>query len=357
MSCDCDSGAHEFASREGGDLRPSTFLFAMVAIVAPALPAIADPIEEFYRDRAIDLVIGGSAGGSFDLYGRLVARHIGKHIPGRPRVVARNMPGASGFAAVQWIAFAAPRDGSAFAILPPQLALQQALGVEGPKYDARALTWIGRATPAVEVTYTWHTSPTRAIADAKTRETVMGSPAASSSGAVYLKQLNYIVGTRFRLVTGYPGTTETNLAMERGEIEGTSKPWNGLKAENAEWLREGKLNILVQYGATRSPELPDVPTLIELGPTELDREAFRFLAAGPEMGRPFAAPPDLPAERAALLRRAFAETLDDPDFRSEAAAAHIDIGAAGGEYLQQLVAQTLSAAPAAIARVKQAIDN
>jgi tripartite-type tricarboxylate transporter receptor subunit TctC len=316
----------------------------------------ADAVETFYKDRTIDLVIGGSAGGSFDLYGRLVARFMGRHIPGEPRIVARNMPGASGFAAVQWTATAAPRDGSAFAILPPQLAIQQKLGMEGVKYDAGALTWIGRASPVVEVTYTWHGSPTKKIADAKTRETVMGSPAASSSGAVYLKQLNFIVGTKFRLVTGYPGTTEANLAMERGEIEGTSKPWNGLKSENAEWLRDKKLNILVQYGLTRSPELPDVPTLVELGPTEIDRDAFRFLATGPEMGRPFAAPPGLPPDRVFALRKAFMDTMEDPDLVAEAKRLNIDLGAAPGDYLQKFVADTLAFSPAAIARAKQALD-
>ena len=313
-------------------------------------------VEAFYKDKTIDLVIGGGAGGSFDLYGRLFQRHLGAHIPGHPQIVARVMPGASGFAAVQWISTLAPRDGAAIAVLPPQLAIQQTLGLNPLRYDASKFLWIGRAAPAVEATYTWHTSPTHTIEDAKSRETVMGSPT-GSSGAAYLRLMNNVLGTRFKVVTGYSGTTDANLAMERGEIEGTSKPWNGIKVDNADWVRDHKIQLLVQYGLARSPELPDVPTLSDLAPTPTDRDAFRLMAMGPEMGRPFAAPEGVPADRAAALRRAFMETVQDPAFLADAKNMNIDLDPATGEYVQGLVRETLDFAAESKARAKAAMGE
>jgi tripartite-type tricarboxylate transporter receptor subunit TctC len=328
----------------------------IASLLAVPHPAFAQAsLAVFYKDKTIDLVIGGGAGGSFDLYGRLFQRHLGDHLPGRPRVVARVMPGASGFAAVQWLATLAPRDGTAIAILPPQLAIQQALGLNTLRYDASKFAWIGRAARAVEATYTWHLSPTRTIEDAKRRETVMGSPTSGSSGATYLRLMNNVLGTRFKIVTGYNGTTEANLAIERGEIEGTSKPWNGLKVDNADWVRDHKIQILVQYGLERSPDLPDVPTLVDLAPTRIDRDAFSLLAMGPEMGRPFAAPEGAPPERVKALREAFDSTLEDPDFIADARAMNIDLSPAKGETVAGLTRQTLEFDADAKARAKRAV--
>jgi tripartite-type tricarboxylate transporter receptor subunit TctC len=252
-----------------------------------------------------------------------------------------------------WLYSVAPRDGTALGLPPPQVALHQVMGMSDVKFDARRFAWIFRAAPVVELTYTWFASPTKSVADARRRVTVMGAVSPSSGGAVYLNELNSVAGTRFKIVTGYPGMTEINLAIERGEVEGTTKPWASLKVENADWLRDHKLNFLLQYGRERSPELPDVPTLSELAKTDLDREAFRLQASVPTIGRGFAAPPGVPAERIAALRAAFHDTARDADFLAEAKAQRIDLGPLDGPALQALVNETFGYSAEAIRRVKQ----
>jgi tripartite-type tricarboxylate transporter receptor subunit TctC len=208
--------------------------------------------------------------------------------------------------------------------------------------------------PVVELSYTWHTSPTRTFEDARQRETVMGASGPTSPTFTYLKQLNVLAGTKFKIIVGFPGTTDANLAMERGEVEGTTKSWASLKVDNAHWLRDKRINLLLQYSTERSPELPDVPLQMELGRTELDRAALRFLTAGNAMGRSILAPPGLPPERLAALRQAYLAMMADPAFLADAEKRHIDIGALPGEALQKLVAETLAVSPPALARVREA---
>jgi tripartite-type tricarboxylate transporter receptor subunit TctC len=208
--------------------------------------------------------------------------------------------------------------------------------------------------PVVEVSYTWYTSPTKSFEDARRRETVMGATGPTSPTFTYLKQLNVLAGTKFKAITGFPGTTDANLAMERGEVEGTTKSWASLKVDNAQWLAEKKINLLLQYATERSPELPDVPLQVELGRTELDRAALRFLTAGNAMGRSIMGPPGIPPERLAALRKAYLEMMTDPDFLADATKRRIDIGALSGERLQKLVEDTLAVSPDALARVRQA---
>jgi tripartite-type tricarboxylate transporter receptor subunit TctC len=316
--------------------------------------AHADSVEDFYRGRTVTVYISTEPGGGYDLYGRLFAQHIGAHIPGKPNVVAKNMPGGGGLVMTNWLYSAAPRDGTAIGGAPQALAIEQALHSPGIQYDAAQFSWIGRMAPVVEVSYTWHTSPTKNFADAQARETVMGASGPTSPTFTYLKQLNILAGTKFKAIVGFPGTTDANLAMERGEVEGTTKSWASLKVDNSNWLRDHKINLLLQYAVSRSPELPDIPVQVELGRTDLDRAALRFLTAGNEMGRSMFAPPGLPEERLAALRQAYLDMMRDPDLVTDAAKRRIDIGALPGEALQKLVVDTLAVSPAALGRVHDA---
>jgi len=340
-----------------GHMRQFSRTWRLVALFLPFFPVwalAAGDQDSIFKDRTIELFVGSSAGGSFDGYGRLVARHLGRRLPGAPNVVVRNMPGASGFSMTNWLYNAAPRDGAVIGVAPAQLAVSQAMQLEGVRYDARKFNWLFRAVHADETSYTWHTSKTRSIADARLHETVIGAAAAGSGGAIYGNLMNATIGTKFKLVLGYAGTTEIHLAMERGEVEGTSRPWAGLKVENADWLRDKKIQILVQYGRERSPELSDVPTLTELATNELDRRTFEFLTTSPTIGRSFFAPPGVSNDRVEILRAGFRQLMDDHEFLRDAKAQAADLAPLEGAVLQSIVEEAFSHPPEVVKRARTA---
>ena len=327
---------------------------AVTALMVSA--AAADPVEDFYRNHPINFYIGNTVGGGYDLYGRFIARYLGRHIPGNPSIVPVNMPGAGGLNMAGWLYNKAPRDGTAIAIASQVLAIEQALDSPGVQYDARKFNWIGRAAPVVELTYTWHTSPTKTLEDARQRETVMGGINPTSNTVSYLRLLNALAGTKFKIISGYPGTTEMHLAMERGETEGATKTWEAFKADNSDWLRDKKVNILVQYALTKSPELPDTPLMIDLGKSDADRQVLRFFATGNELGRGFMTAPGVPPERVAALRKALMEMMKDPKFIADAGKRQLDIGPMPGADVQKLIEDSLAVSPALIAAAKRARD-
>lgn len=316
--------------------------------------ALAQSPEAFYRGRTVELYVGTDPGGGYDLYGRLVARYIGKHIPGAPALIVKNMPGAGHLRMANWVYSAAPRDGTVLAMAPQSIAIEQLLGTAGVQYDARRFSWIGRVAPVVEVTYTWHTSQTRTLADATQRETVMGGSGAASPTVFYLKALNQLAGTKFNVISAYPSNAETNLAMQRGEVEGGSKAWASMKVDNADWLRDKKVNILVQYATSRDPDLPDVPLMMELGRTDAERRALNLFAMGNAMGRSVMATPDIAADRLAALQDAFVSTMKDEELVAFTRERRIDIGPIlTGKELQALVMETM-ATPPEVARLTKA---
>jgi tripartite-type tricarboxylate transporter receptor subunit TctC len=249
----------------------------------------------------------------------------------------------------------APKDGTVLATAPQALALEQALGSDGIQYDAAKFNWIGRAAPVTEITYTWHTSKTKTLADARKRETVMGGSGPTSPTVFYLKALNALAGTRFKIIQGFPGGAETELAMQRGEVEGGSKAWASMKVDNADWLKEKKVNILLQYGLVRAPDLPDTPLSSELATNAAGRAALTLFARGNAMGRSIMATPGIPAERVAALQKAFMDTMSDPELIAFAKERRIDFGPAlDGTALAKIVAETLAVSPATVAMVKKA---
>ena len=299
-------------------------------------------VEDFYRGRKLDMVIGYSPGGTYDLYARLVARHLGDHIPGKPLIIARNMPGAGSRTAVTWLANIAPKDGTVLATADQSLALQQAVGDKRIQFDTTKLFYIGNPNIENNTTAAWHTSGIKTIDDAKRREVTVGATGGSTSSQ-YPKAMNALIGTKFKIVLGYPGGNDINLALERGEVEVRgSNSWASWKATRPHWLVEKKINILVQIGLKKASDLPDVPLLMDLGANPEDRQLLRLLSASTEIGRPIFTTPGTPPERIEALRKAFDAMLRDPEFVEDAKKGNFDIDPVSGETMQKLIAEMVA---------------
>jgi len=300
--------------------------------------ARADEADAF-RGRTVTLYIGTGPGGGYDTYGRLVGRFFGRFLPGAPGVVVQNMPGASSLVLTNFLYNKAPRDGTAVAVINQAMPMEQFLQTEGIAYDSNRFAWIGRASSAVETGIVWHTSPVKRIEDVFTRETIVGGTGPTSSTVFIPNLLNNLAGTRFKVISGFNGTNEIGLAMERGEVEGSGTPLESLKSYRAHWMREGKIRVLVLWSAQREPEMPDVPSIVELGRTEEARRILKFYASADDIGRSLVAPPGMTAERIATLRRAFDATVRDPQFLEDATKAGLEIKPMSGEALQDLVSE------------------
>ncbi|MDB5571546.1 MAG: Tripartite-type tricarboxylate transporter, receptor component TctC, partial [Hyphomicrobiales bacterium] len=289
-------------------------LLGALLLAGAAAPgaARAQDVESFYKGRKLDIVIGFSVGGGYDAYARVLARHMGEHIPGKPSIVPRNMTGAGSRIAANYVFGVAPKDGTVMGIADQSIPLEQALGDSGVKFDSREFNWIGNVIADNNILATWHTSPVKTIEDAKKIESTMGATGYNTSSQ-YPTVLNQMIGTKFKVILGYPGGAEVNLAMERGEVQGRgSNSWASYKGTKPEWVRDNKINVLAQVGLKRADDLPNVPLLQELATNEQDAAAMRLLSAPTAIGRPFFAPPGVPAERVKALRAAFDATMKDP---------------------------------------------
>jgi tripartite-type tricarboxylate transporter receptor subunit TctC len=302
-----------------------------------ASDAVAQDANSFFRGKSIAMVIGFGPGASNDFYGRLVARHLGKHIPGTPTIVPQNMPGAGSFKAANYLFHVAPKDGTAIGIVTQTLATEEALGASGIKFKSAEFTWLGRVTSDSVVTFMWETSKIKTIADAMKQEAPIGATGVSSTVTIYPLVLNAIVGTKLKVVLGYQSSTAAMLAMEKGEVEGASTGWGTMKITKQEWLRDKKVNIIVQYGPERHPDLPDVPTAVELGKTDEDRQVLGLYANDASIGKSILAPPKVPADRTTVLRAAFDAMVKDPEFLDEVKQANAEFDPLSGEKLQAVV--------------------
>ncbi|MFM1815158.1 MAG: hypothetical protein RLZ98_1853 [Pseudomonadota bacterium] len=305
-------------------------------------PALADPVEDFYKGRKMDLLIGFTAGGGYDVYARMVARHMAKHIPGQPSILPKQMTGAGSRRAVQYLYNVAPKDGSVIATADQSIPLAQAMGDPSIKFDANKLIYIGNPNADNNVISVWTTSGVKTIDDAKAKAVTLGTTGSNTSSQ-YPLATNALLGTKFNLITGYPGGNDINFAMERGEVDGRgSNAWASWKATRPQWLAENKLNHLVQIGLKKAPDLPDVPLLMDLATNESDKAALRLLSAPTAIGRPIMTTPDVPADRVAALRQAFDKTMKDPDFIADAKKSKLDLEPVSGAELQKIVADIIA---------------
>lgn len=307
----------------------SIALFAMGS-VAPALAQ--NSVEEFYRGKTVDLIIGYSPGGGYDQYARLVARHLGQYIPGQPEIIPRNMPGASSRLAAGYIYNVAAQDGTVLGTADQSLAVAQAMG-EALDLDASKYGYIGSPASENNVLITWHDSGVATVEDAKTTKIAIGATGGSTSSQ-YPLIMNALVGTQFDIISGYPGGNDINFAMESGEVSGRgSVNWASLKPLG--WLEKGQINVLVQIGLERDPELPDVPLLYELATNDEDEQLLRLLSAPTAMGRPIFTTPNVPEERLQALRDAFDKMVADPAFVEAAAKEGLSVIPVSGAQLQE----------------------
>ncbi len=308
-------------------------------LVFAAMAASGAAAQDFFKGKEINLYVGSAPGGPYDAYARLVSRHLGRNIPGNPSIVVQHMPGASGRRLMGFVYNVAPRDGTAIAIAQRALPFDPLMGVES-HFDVDKITWLGSANNETNVCMAWHSSPIRTIEDLRTRDMVVGSSGPSSTDTIYPNLMNYLFGLRFKVVGGYKAATETHIAMERGEVDGRCGiSWDTLQALNADWLREGKIRILIQIGIDRVADLPNVPSVFDLARAEEERQILALWAAPNKMGRPFFAPPGMAAERAELLRRAFEATMRDPELRADAAKMNLAVNAIAGEEVAALIKQ------------------
>lgn len=310
--------------------------------IVPRL-GVAQPADKFFSGKTVNIYIGFGPGGTYDYYGRLVARFIGRHIPGEPNVIATSMPGSGSFRAANFLFGAAPKDGTALGVITQTTALEDALRSPGAKFKSAEFNWIGRMTAILEVHFTWKTSKAATIEGARQHETPVAGTGAGSPSEGYPKLLNALAGTKFKIISGYPGSTAGMLAMERGEVDGALTSWNTVKRTKQQWLQNRDINLLVQYGAGRHPEMPQVPSVLEIAQTPDGRAALAFYISGAELGRSLVAPPGMPPERVKMLRAAFDAMLKDRDFLAEIEKSGQEFYPASGEEVQKLIAATANA--------------
>jgi tripartite-type tricarboxylate transporter receptor subunit TctC len=333
------------------------WLIAML-LTAGATPCRAETVAEFYARTPIRMLISADPGGSYDTNGRLVARHLGRHLPGNPTIVVEQMVAASGRVAASYLYNAAPKDGSVIAVVQQSIPLGQATGEPGVQYDAARFNWIGSPILLDDVLVVWHLTGVRTMEDAKKKQVVIGATSATGTNYIYPKLTNELLGTKFKIVTGYRGATPIKLALERGEVEGHgSNPWSDWKVSRADWVRDKKIVPLMQMSLEKHHDLPNVPLLIDLATTPDVKAVFELMSVTADIGRPFVTAPGAPAERVAALRTAFEKTMADREFLADAAKANIEIKLIDGHELERLVLRVLHSPKSAVELLKSALST
>ena len=301
-------------------------------VFAPSLVRAADPAE-IYKGKNVIFIIGGSGvSGGYDTYSRLIAANIGRHLPGEPTVVPQNMPGAGGIRAANYLYAVAPKDGLNIGMIDQAIYLNQILGKSELKVDATKFNWIGRMLSNTTVLFAWNTAPVKTIQDVFTKELIVSAP--GSASRVNWLVLNNALGMKFKIISGYAGSNEGKLAMQRGEVQALSMPWPLLKAENGDWLRDKSITLLLQTGAVKAADLQNLPRMIDLAKDDSTRQLLELFSSPSTIGRSVVAPPGIDRERVALLRKAFMEAINDPQLLATAKTAKLDLDPLPGDVLQ-----------------------
>ena len=331
----------------------TTALIASAAFAAAASGAAnAQSVADFYKGKTLSLYSGHSAAGAYSAYARLLEMHISKHIPGNPTTVLRIMEGGTGLTLANWLYNVGPKDGLAFGIFHERMGLEPVVAPRGTQFDGRKFTWIGSMAKQTSVCFTWHASKVKTVADAKTISIPVGASAAAASDSVMPRMMNAMLGTKFQIIRGYGGS-DVMLAIERGEIEGRCGfGWASMKTTRPDWFKDGKINLIAQFSFKPHPELPNVPVMMDLVDKPEDKQALELIFATQEMGRPFAAPPGIPADRAAALRKAFEAAAKDPALLADAKKQDLEIDTISGQEITDLLVRLYDTPKAVVDRVE-----
>jgi tripartite-type tricarboxylate transporter receptor subunit TctC len=327
-----------------------------LALLAGALTATPAASADVFQGKTINVIIGYSAGGGYDLYARLLAKHLGKHIPGNPTVVPQNMVGAGSMRAANYLYSIAPKDGTAIGIFSRSVAIAPLIA--SASFDARKFTWLGSMTKDVSVCITWNTSAIKSWDDMMSHQFVAGGEGAGSDPDIFALMYKNVMSAKVRLVSGYPGTNDITLAMERGEVDGLCGiSWSTIKSRHADWISDKKINVPVQAALEKDPDLPQVPLALDLAQGAEQTQILKLVLATQVLARPIVAPPGLSADRVALLRKAFDDTMNDPEFRAEADKLVLDINPISGATIDALLAEIYATPKDVTAKAALAISQ
>ena len=318
--------------------------------------ANAQPVADFYRGKTVAMLIGYTSGGGYDLYARVLSKHLGRHIPGNPLVVPQNMPGAGSLRVANFLYNAATKDGTTLGMIGRGLAVEPLIGASAAQFDGRKFTWIGSGSDQVSLCTTWHTSPIKSWDDMKTKPFTVAGEGSGSDPDMFATMLRNLMGVKLKLVSGYPGGPEMNLAMERGEVDGRCGwSWTSIKITRNEWVTNKRITLLLQMALQKNPALPDVPLVMDLAGNERERQILKLVLSRQQMGWPFLAPPGVPPERAQALRAAFDNTIKDPEFLAEAAQRQLEVNPMRGAEIEKLLGELYATPPDVIAATKAVI--
>jgi tripartite-type tricarboxylate transporter receptor subunit TctC len=338
-------------------MRPRTTktLVSVALATLLATTAQAQSVAEFYRGKTINMVIGYTVGGVYDLYARTLSRFMGKHIPGNPAIVPQNMAGAGSLKAANYIYNVAPKDGLSLVTFARGLPMEPLIGSSEAQFEAAKFTWIGSGTNEMSVCATWHTSQVKTWDDMLQKSFTVGGEGSGSDPDIFSAILKNTFGVKLKMVSGYPGGNEISLAMERGEVDGRCGwSWSSIKAAKPDWIRDKKLNLMVQLAMTKSPELPNVPLIADVA-DDRQRQILQLVMSRQVMGRPFAAAPGIPDDRKAALRKAFDDTMKDPEFLAEAQKLRLDVNPVSGADIEKLIYQLYQTPKDVIAETRAAV--
>jgi tripartite-type tricarboxylate transporter receptor subunit TctC len=329
-------------------------LCAVACFALGAHTASAQGVAEFYKGKTIQIIVGFGAGGGYDLYARALGRHLGKYVPGNPNVVVQNMEGAGSVRAANYVYGGSPKDGTVIAAVNQNAPMYQLLGGAGARFEAAHLQWLGSMTNSNGTVYTWHSSGIKTLDDAKLKEVPMGAVGAQSDSVIFPNLINELLGTKFKPITGYAGSTQIHLAMERGEVMGRGgNSWSSLQTSNPSWIKENKINLLVQVGFEKEPDLRNVPMLLDLVKDEESKGVIRVISLPTAIGYGHWLAPEVPKDRLAALRAAYLAVMKDAEFIKETEKTRMDIRVQTGAEVEALVNQVIKTPQSVLDRTAQ----
>lgn len=334
-------------------LRNLAFGVLIGLIVMRLEPARADDVASFYKGQQVTLIVPTGPGGGYALYGQIFSRYLGDHIPGKPTVIVKYQPGGGGNVAANYLYNIAPKDGSTIAMLFSTLTVTQALQPSGALFDAAKFSWLGSIAPMINAIGIWHKAPADTIDGAKEKQIAMGATGKSADLYIYPQIMNALLGTKFKIVLGYDSSGAILLAMQSGEVQGMAMGLEAWSAERPEWIENKDVIIVAQNGIKRDVKIPNVPTLVELANTPEDKQIMTFLATPAVLGRAIAAPPGIPADRLAALRKAFDDTMEDPQLQNDLTSRHLSIGPTPGDHIADFINSVSATPPSVIERTKK----